>query len=465
VGSVFDQQASVLIIGGGPAGATAALRLLEEGITPIIVEREAFPRFHIGESMTGECGAALRDLGFEDEMADAGHPVKHGVTVFGTRGNPDWWVPVMSRDDDGLHDSVTWQVRRSVFDDMLLSAALERGARFIQGRASEPILDEDGVLVGVVVTTDGDRKVSVGAELTLDCSGQASFLANRKVTGPKYLGSYDKQIALFSQIADYQRGDGGSRTEEPGNTHIFYTKKYHWAWAIPIDDDITSVGIVVPAAYFREKRESRDDFVRRELHELNTGLADRIPAGELVEPAHTVPNYSFQVRNFADHGYICVGDAHRFLDPIFSFGLYVAVREALMAVEAAVAYLDGKGRDSVDPFREHKVAVERGMDVLEDVLDGFWENPLAFAFLVHNRYTEELTDVFAGRVYDDQMKAANFETAIDEFRRLLGRERVYDADDLFSVPIGSRYHPDRAPLWRTTATDYESTEEWVLATI
>jgi flavin-dependent dehydrogenase len=458
---MIDRKADVIIVGGGPAGATVALLLLERGITPIIVEREAFPRFHIGESMTGECGAIVRSLGFEDKMNAAGHPVKHGVTVFGTRGNPDWWVPVMRRDQEGLHDQVTWQVRRSVFDTMLIDAAVERGAEVIHGRASDPIVDDDGVLTGVVVQTTDGRSISLGAELTLDCSGQASFLANKKVTGPKYLGAYDKQIALFTHISDYQRGAGGERTDMPGNTHIFYTKKYHWAWAIPIDNDVTSVGIVVPAGYFKQTGESHEDFVLREMQELNKGLAERVPVGVMVEPARTVPNYSFQVRKFAGPGYICVGDAHRFVDPIFSFGLYVALREATMAVEAATGYLDGKGRDLDNPFHDHMVSVEKGIDVLEDVLDTFWENPLAFAFLVHKRYRAPLTDVFAGRIYDDMMQDPIFDVALAHFRRLLKRERTYDAEGLYSVPIGSRFHPERAPLWNSTLSDFQSTEAWL----
>lgn len=455
----------VVIVGGGPAGSAIALHLLNRGVTPVIVEREQYPRFHIGESMTGEAGALVRALGFEDQMNAAGHPIKHGVTVFGTRGNPDWWVPVMRRDSEGLHDQITWQVRRSTFDKMLLDAALERGAELIDGRASEPIV-EDGVVKGVVVDTADGGSLSIDAQIVVDASGQASFLANRKATGPKYLGSYDKQIALFTHISDYQRGPGGEdRTDQPGNTHIFYTKKYHWAWAIPVDDEVTSIGIVVPAAYFREKGESREDFVKREMQELNKGLADRVPEGDMVEPARTVPNYSFQVRKFAGPGYMCIGDSHRFVDPIFSFGLYVALAEASRAADPIVGWLDGKGRDSVDPFRDYMVFAERGIDVLEDVLDTFWENPLAFAYLVHNKYRSPLTDVFAGRIYDDMMQDPIFDDAMSSFRKLLGRERTYDDDGLYSVPIGSRYHPERAPLWNSNLQDVESTEEWLASAV
>ena len=124
----LDAKTDALVLGGGPAGSATAMRLLQQGIEPLIVEREVFPRYHIGESMTGECGALVRDLGFGDAMAAAKHPVKYGVNVFGAKGHSDWWVPVMQRKMDGsLHPQVTWQVRRSEFDKMMLDEAVARG--------------------------------------------------------------------------------------------------------------------------------------------------------------------------------------------------------------------------------------------------------------------------------------------------------------------------------------------------
>jgi len=456
-----DRKTEVLVIGGGPAGSVAAMRLIEQGIKPLIVEQERFPRYHIGESMTGECGALLRELGLEGRMIAARHPVKHGVCVFGPKGS-DWWLPVMQRTADGeLRDQVTWQVRRSVFDAMLLDEAVCRGADLIAGRAVAPIVTDDGKGVrGAEVRTAQGKVARIEAAMTLDCSGQATFLAARKVTGPKYLGAYDKQIAIFSQVADYIRDGGEDRERQPGNTHIFYRKKYHWAWAIPIEDKITSVGVVVPATYFREKGESREDFLRRELRELSPELARRIPEAVLLEPAHVIPNYSFQVRDFAGRGYICVGDSHRFVDPIFSFGLYVAIKEAGLAAAAAAAYVHGKDNGAANPLHDYMVYVEKGIDILEDVLDMFWENPIAFSVLVHNRYRGPLVDVFAGRIYEG-MPHRGRDEALVAARKTLKRERSYGESDAYSVPIGSRYHPERVALWNSTLDSVATTEGWM----
>jgi 1H-pyrrole-2-carbonyl-[peptidyl-carrier protein] brominase len=458
----LKKKAEVLVVGGGPAGATAAMRLLAKGMRPLIVERETFPRYHIGESMTGECGGIMRELGFGERMAAARHQVKHGVCVFGPRGNNDWWIPVMQRTDDGqLHEQSTWQVRRSVFDAMLLEEALRRGAELIPGRAMEPIVGDDGAVRGARVRGAGASVLEIEAPITLDCSGQASFLAHHKVTGPKYLGAYDKQVAIFSQVANYARSEGSARPDQPGNTHIFYKRKYHWAWAIPIDDEITSVGVVVPAQYLRDSGESKDQFLRRELRELNAGLSRRVPQPELVEPAHVIPNYSFQVRKFAGPGYICVGDAHRFIDPIFSFGLYIAIKEAGLAADAAAAYAERRG--SAEPFRDYMLHIEGAIDILEDVIDAFWENPLGFAVLVHKGFREPLIDVFAGRIFEG-MPHNGRDEALVALRRLLKRERRYTDMELVSVPIGSRYHPERAPLWNSELDSVETTERWMRET-
>lgn len=435
----------VVIIGGGPSGASAALYLLRKGIRPIIVEKEPFPRYHIGESMTGECGGIVRDLGLEKEMLAANYPIKHGVRVF---GHNQWFVPVRARNAQGLHDVTTWQVRRSDFDKMLLDAAVGRGATLIEGQATRVIMNDDGAVGGLYVQLNEGPEIKITSQVVLDCSGQKTFLANLGVTGPKYRGNYDKQMAVFSQVAGGIRDNGDTRALQRDNTLIFYKSKYHWGWWIPLDDEVVSVGVVSPSAYFLGKRESKKDFITRELHELHPELKRRLPEVTLVEDTRTIPNYSFQVKNFCGKGYMCVGDSHRFVDPIFSFGVYVGMKEAQFAAEAIGDYLNGSGRDKPNPFIEHQLRCEQGIDLLEDTIDGFWEHPLTFAWFTHSKYIDSVIDVFAGRIYNEGVTPE----VVHHFRKLLKRERNYDNNDVYSIPIGSRYHPERAPLWNESAS-------------
>jgi FADH2-dependent halogenase len=453
-------KTDVLIIGGGPGGATAAMFLIREGIKPIVLEQKAFPRYHIGESMTGEAAQVLWRLGLENVMLKKQHPIKHGTKVFGKNAVCTWFVPVAGRDDDWkLSPGSAWQVRRSDFDAMMLKEAEARGAAVARGTAINALLADDGSVRGVTVRWPDGNSENIEADVVLDCSGQGAFLANQRVTGPKYVGSYDKQIAFFSQINGGIRDTGTSGENAKDNTLIFYEKKFHWSWFIPLDEEVVSVGLVVPRAAFLEKKQTPEEFFRSYLYEINPEISRRIPEMNLVEEVHVIPNYSYQVRRFCGKGFICIGDAHRFIDPIFSLGLAVTMREAEFAALRVREYLEGKGRDKVNPFAEHQRFCEKGIDNLEDMIDLFWEKPFAFATFAHHRYRSELIDAFAGRVYETERQPS---PAILAFRKMLKRTRDYEHEDDYSVPIGSRFHPERAALWEPNSP-LSTTEEWMLA--
>jgi 1H-pyrrole-2-carbonyl-[peptidyl-carrier protein] brominase len=449
------KKTDVLIIGGGPGGTAAAMFLLREGIKPLIIEQEEFPRFHIGESMTGESAALLRRLGIGEAMVEREFPDKHGVRVFGTSS---WFIPVARRNENWeLEPASTWQVRRSEFDAMMLKEAEARGATVMRGTAKEVLRAPEGELRGVRVEQPGGTSEEIEAQVVLDCSGMATFLANQRVTGPKYMGSYDKQIAFFAHAKGVIRDSGTSGEMAKDNTLIFYKRKFHWAWSIPVDKEVVSLGLVVPTAEYVKHQQTPSHFFSSYLPTIHPELARRIEKIDLVEKVRVIPNYSYQVRGFCGKGFICLGDAHRFVDPIFSFGLSTTMREAEFAVPHIVAYLKGQGRDAVNPFDEYQRFCEIGLDNLEDMIDLFWEQPFAFATFVHYRYREELTDAFAGRVYPTEHQPSK---AIMQFRKLLKRGRDYDHPDDYSVPIGSRYHPERAALWEADSP-VAGTEDWI----
>jgi FADH2-dependent halogenase len=405
-------KTEVAIVGGGPGGTGCALFLEQAGIKASIIERAEFPRYHIGESMTGECGNCVNLLGLHNEMAKFAHPVKWGTRVYAPSGASPFYVPVKARTAEGkLVEASTWQVRRSDFDAMLLEAAQSRGIDFISGEAVEPVVNGDEV-TGVRVRTGRGAVETVESSVLIDASGQSTFLSRAGIIGPKNRGNYDNQVAIFSQVEGAIRDDGRAG----GDTLIFYRQKHHWAWFIPLDDEIVSVGVVVPSVYFAAKKESKRDFLVRELHELNPELARRLPEVRLTEEARAISNYSYHIDNFTGRNYLCVGDSHRFIDPVFSFGLFFALKEAELAAAAVGAYLGGVHRGAPNPFAGYERYCNQGMDTIQELIDAFWKQPLAFAVFVHSRYTDDCIDMFAGRVYMDEPSPG-----LLAFRKLNGR--------------------------------------------
>src|SRR5436190_20020837 len=176
-------KTDVAIIGGGPGGSAAAMFLSHAGLRITIIEKAQSPRYHIGESLTGECGNCLRALGLEEEMTARRHPVKYGVTVYGPGGKNSFWVPVKGwHPESGPFCSHPWSVRRSDFDQMLFTEAAARGVSVIQADALAPLLN-GGAVRGVRVRTSGGTVEDIASEVLVDASGQATFLSHAEIIG------------------------------------------------------------------------------------------------------------------------------------------------------------------------------------------------------------------------------------------------------------------------------------------
>jgi len=395
-----EMRTDVVIVGGGPGGATAALCLEALGLSSIIVEKEDFPRFHVGESMTGEAAAILRRLGLGEKMAQLHHPVKNATDVYGANGGNKFKVPVMARSSQGdLTASTTWQVRRSEFDKMLLEEAADRGVGIVPGTAKDPIFNADGTIGGIEVEQADGTIAVISGSMVFDASGRGTWGSRVGLTGEKGRGNYAAQTAVFGHVK------GAIRDDDPdsGNTIIFYSDHLHWAWFIPIDDEVTSVGVVASNEYLKAFEGDLEAYYASEIASLNPELARRLLDVTMVEPVRTTANFSYEISDYASKGYIAIGDAHRFIDPIFSFGLFVTMAEAELAANAAKRYIDGEGEAVL---AEHLAHTERGQLSVQLLVDGFWANPLAFGYMLHHSsYADELIDIFAGRIYPDDSRA------------------------------------------------------------
>lgn len=391
----------VVVIGGGPGGTACAIELRKEGVETIIVEKESMPRFHIGESMTGECGASVRALGIDmTRMAEDDHPVKHGTVVYGTGGKNSFFIPVMGRDKDNqLFDNPTWQVTRSKFDKMLFDKAMDDGAETIKGSATDVVRDESGKVIAVKVMTE-NGEVIVPGDYFVDASGQNTFLSRTGVASKREMGKYGKQIGIFGHFKNVIRDDG--KQHKKNDTLILYRERFHWAWMIPIDSELVSIGVVVPSEYFKEQGLSKEDFLLSEMHKINPELTWRLEDAELCGETRGMSNYSYQIKEFTGKNFICIGDAHRFIDPIFSLGMHFTLHEGRDAAAEIIADIENPS-DAENPFLEHQQRCDAAQDVIQTMLDAFWDYPLAFSlYLKAKKYREGFIDIFAGRVYEGQ---------------------------------------------------------------
>ena len=412
-----------IIIGGGPAGSATALYLLQSGVQPLIIERESFPRFHIGESLSGECGAGLRTLDLEPEIRRQNYPTKHGVKVYNPHGTA-FWVEVKKRcpETNALIPTTTWSVVRSSFDRILLDTARNRGVEYMECEAVVPIKEDDRIS-GLQIRTAKGALENLHCEVLVDCSGQASFLANRGITGKKIKGSYVNQVAVFSQLTNMVL-DPGSNTDTslaPGNSLIFYKQKDHWAWMIPLSDTVTSIGVVTPAPYFKAQKLDKSEFLRTEILSLNPDLTRRVTNTSFIEEIRTISSYSYTVASFVGKGFVCVGDAHHFTDPIFSFGVFLSMKEGEFAAESILKHLSEERAANGNPFAPYEALATQGQDAVRDLIDCFWEYPLVFTRMASGKAQDDITDLFAGRLYGEAVEKNASRAAM---RRLMEARRA-----------------------------------------
>ena len=297
---------------------------------------------------------------------------------------------------------------------MMLQEAEIVGRRFMRGTAIKA-LQEDGALAASSIRhPEGNEEENIATRVVLDCSGQSTFLANQKVTGPKYMGSYDKQVAFFTHVRGAIRGSGTIGEQAKDNTLIFYDKKFHWAWFIPIDKEVVSLGMVTPRAKFVERSRRRRSISGARFTASIPRSGDASQARHGRESARDSKLLLSGTRILRQGLYL-----HWRLAPFHRSDFFLrrdgndaggGVCRATSCANISRAKLNGKA----NPFEEHQMACEQGIDNLEDMIDLFWEQPFAFATFVHSRYVEQMTDAFAGRIYEFRTSAFDIDEVVPQ---------------------------------------------------
>jgi flavin-dependent dehydrogenase len=329
--SPFDYD--VAVIGGGPAGSSAAAMIARDGHRVVLFERDRFPRFHIGESLLASVNDAFDALGVQDKVRAMGFPQKWGAT-FGT-GDGRVELYAGFAESGGVPQPQTWQVERSRFDDMLLEHAESCGVEVLQGyRVLDVTCEPDGVSVEVNEEL-GNRKVT-RVKAIVDASGRWGLLArkfNLRVDEPRLAN-----IGFFSHYSGVPRQEG----KRAGDIRVVARDDLGWFWVIPISNELTSVGVVLRREVFDTWPSMTHEEVLQRAIDETPAVAGLMQHARREWPVRVERDFSYGAKRYAGDRWLLAGDAGSFLDPVFSTGVAVALESG---VEAGRAMSDAVTRD------------------------------------------------------------------------------------------------------------------------
>jgi flavin-dependent dehydrogenase len=324
--SSVEPQTDVAVIGGGPAGSTVSALIAQEGFRVQLFERERFPRFHIGESLIPETYWVLKRLGMLEKMRESAFVKKYSVQFVNASGKES--APFYFWDNKPHECSQTWQVVRSEFDQMMLENAREHGVLAHEGARVLDVLFDGGRAVGVTVSIGDGPVETVKARVVVDASGQSGLLQKKfklRVWDP---------VLNKSAIWTYWEGAYRDTGKDEGATMVLQTaNRKGWFWYIPLHEDRVSVGIVAPFDYLIK---GRPDHARTYEEEVARcpAVQKRLAPGRRVTGYFATRDYSYRSTKVAGEGWVLVGDAFGFLDPLYSSGVLLALRSGEMAADA-----------------------------------------------------------------------------------------------------------------------------------
>lgn len=333
----------VAVVGGGPAGSSAATTLARLGRRVLVVDREVFPRFHIGESQLPWINGVLEQLGARDKVARAGFVEKWGASFTTADGRTSQYAD-FSRAVE-VPQPQTFQVPRADFDRLLLEHAQSCGATVVQDcRAEDARFDDHGVTL-TLAAPDGQRQVRVGA--VIDASGRHGFLARR--FGTRQVDPILQNIAVHAQFTGVPRAEG----RRGGDIRMVTRPDRGWFWFIPISDTVMSVGVVLPKAVYNSAPRTTPAECLAEFIAEAPAAAALMANAQPASPARFEADYSYLHSQHAGDRFLLAGDAGAFLDPIFSTGVLLAMQAG---TEAAAALDEGLRRGRLR--RAHFAAYE-----------------------------------------------------------------------------------------------------------
>jgi flavin-dependent dehydrogenase len=384
----------VIVIGGGPAGSTAAALLAEKGRHVLLLEKEKFPRYHIGESLMPYCWFTLNRLGVLDRMDAISFVKKYSVQFIAQDGRQSQPFYFFQHYDHP--SSTTWQVERGKFDLMLLDNARQKGAEVHeQTRVISVLKQDDGRVIGVEAASADGKRVSVFAPMTIDCSGRDQVAVARE--GWRVRDAKLNKIAVWT----YYRGAKRDPGLDEGNTIVAYLPERGWFWYIPLRDNLVSVGVVADRDYLFSDSKDLAVVFAREV-ERNVWVKDHLRGGTQVGEYFATSEFSYRSKFCAADGLLLAGDAFAFLDPVFSSGVFLALKSGEMAADAVDAALTA-GDTSGARFADYGARLADAIETMRKLVYAFYDVNFSFGRMLR-QYPEHrgrLTDCLIGDLFSD----------------------------------------------------------------
>lgn len=385
-------ERDVVIIGGGPAGATAATLLAQRGYDVLVLEALEFPRVHVGESLIPAANRVLERLGVLDAIGALGCPAKYGVRFYTERGagRPFYFSEAS---DPALH--MTWQVRRSDFDAMLLERARAAGAELaMRTPAREVLCTSSGEVRGVVAMRPDGQRQTIRARLVLDASGQRGLVT-------KHFGVREHIDGLANAACwshfDGVRLDAG---KDAGSTLIYRVRRDTWLWLIPLPDSV-SIGVVTPMRALASFGKDPVSILEAAIAAC-PAIGERMNGAERVAPVRVAKDFSYRATCEGGPGWALIGDALGFMDPVYSSGLFLALRSAELAADAAATRLGATPSGAVD-MRSFAGDYHRAFERFLVIVRAFYAPGFRFSdFGQEGERRKGLVDLFTGDVMTEQ---------------------------------------------------------------
>ena len=403
------------IIGGGPAGSSMAAYLAKAGVNCVLFERELMPRAHVGESLVPSSTRVLGELGFLPKMEQAGFPRKYGAAWTAASGSRAYDhdfeqlaahqgadIRFEERDQPGVGQKYTYHVDRSKFDLLLLQHAHEFGAKVYEG-VSVQGADFSHPNYAEVKYSIGRKPMSTSVRIVIDASGRRTLMGNQMKW--RIEDKVFNQYAIHTWFGDYDRK--AMAYKEAMNNYIFIhflPLRNTWVWQIPITESITSMGVVMQKKHFAGSKQSRENYFW-DCMATRPELFEALKASQQVNSFKEEGDYSYAMKQITGDRLLLIGDAARFVDPIFSTGVSIALSCSRFAHKDVIRSLE-TGNFRRDAFQEYETTLRRGTRNWYNFISVYYRlNVLFTAFVMDPRYRVDVIKLLQGDVYDEDEPA------------------------------------------------------------